>query len=71
MESANQCWPGQQVGQGAYQYDRDRRPHIELGRTADPKEIATVVAFLASEAASFVTGANYRADGGSVASIDT
>lgn len=45
------------------------RPNIVLGRPADPVEVAAVVVFLASAAASFVTGANYRVDGGSVASL--
>ncbi|NWF90679.1 MAG: glucose 1-dehydrogenase [Ignavibacteriaceae bacterium] len=35
-----------------------------LGRIANPDEIAEVVAFLASERASFVTGACYLVDGG-------
>jgi NAD(P)-dependent dehydrogenase (short-subunit alcohol dehydrogenase family) len=35
-----------------------------LGRIATPMEIAGVVAFLLSEEASFVTGANWRVDGG-------
>jgi NAD(P)-dependent dehydrogenase (short-subunit alcohol dehydrogenase family) len=35
-----------------------------LGRTADPAEIAEVIAFLAAPAASYVTGATVRADAG-------
>jgi 3-oxoacyl-[acyl-carrier protein] reductase len=40
-----------------------------LGRFAEPKEIAAVVAFLCSEQASTVTGAAWSADGGTVATI--
>lgn len=47
------------------------RPNIALERTSEPTEVAAVIEFLASDDASFVTGANYRVDGGSVASIDT
>jgi len=38
-----------------------------LGRLAEPEEIASVIAFLASERASYVTGAAWSADGGTVA----
>jgi NAD(P)-dependent dehydrogenase (short-subunit alcohol dehydrogenase family) len=37
---------------------------IPMGRAADPAEIANVIAFLASDEASFVTGAAWFADGG-------
>ena len=37
-----------------------------LGRLAEPEEIAAVIAFLASARASYVTGAAWSADGGTV-----
>jgi 3-oxoacyl-[acyl-carrier protein] reductase len=37
-----------------------------LGRLAEPQEIAAVICFLASERASYVTGAAWSADGGTV-----
>ncbi|WP_306118866.1 MULTISPECIES: SDR family oxidoreductase [unclassified Roseitalea] len=45
------------------------RPHLELKRRGRPEEVAATIAFLCSERASFVVGANYRVDGGSVATI--
>ena len=37
---------------------------VPLGRFGVPDEIATTVAFLASEKASYITGAQYKVDGG-------
>jgi NAD(P)-dependent dehydrogenase (short-subunit alcohol dehydrogenase family) len=42
-----------------------RIPNLPLARPGEPEEVANVVMFLASEAASYVTGAVWSIDGGS------
>ena len=49
---------------------KEERPHLVLKRRGKPEEVASVIAFLCSERASFVVGSNYRVDGGSVLSLD-
>ncbi len=44
----------------------NKRPHIAVHRRGRAEEVAAVIGFLCSEAASYVNGSNYRVDGGSV-----
>ena len=46
-----------------------RVSRIPLGRMGEGREVCAVVAFLASERASFVTGCAWNVDGGAAAVI--
>lgn len=47
----------------------NKRPNIEVDRRGQPEEVAVIAALLCSPLSSYVNGANWRIDGGSVASI--
>ncbi len=72
--TATEAWLGD--GGLADQAGDDRASVLEkvgsgrpIGRLAEPEEIAAVIAFLASPRSSYVTGAAWSADGGTVAIV--
>jgi len=50
-------------------FNKQFRPGAQNFRPGKPEEVAALVTFLASQHASFITGANMRVDGGSVSTI--
>jgi NAD(P)-dependent dehydrogenase (short-subunit alcohol dehydrogenase family) len=73
--TATEAWlaPGGLADQQAQRTGRSRDEVLEavakgrpLGRLAEPDEIASVIAFLCSDRANYVTGSAWSADGGTV-----
>jgi NAD(P)-dependent dehydrogenase (short-subunit alcohol dehydrogenase family) len=66
--TVNAVAPGEIATPMTGQEDEDphgkHRPGVPLGRPGDAREIAAVIAFLASSEASYVTGASWVVDGG-------
>ena len=60
---------GTDVDEAIESFLDEERPYMALKRRGEPEEVASVIAFLCSDRASFVNGANYRVDSGAVASI--
>lgn len=66
LRDAADLWRGQQSNDSLIEEWGRMHP---LGRVATPEEVAEVAAFLASDRASFVTGAQYNVDGGMMAAL--
>ena len=70
MMEARAAERGTDVGEAVASFLEEERPHLVLGRRGRPEEVAPVIGLLCSERASYVVGASWRVDGGSVLAVD-
>lgn len=67
--TTTQIWQDLLAGGSAAEVERHWMSNIPLGRAAEPREIANLVAWLCSDEASYVTGSNIMIDGGMTAML--
>jgi NAD(P)-dependent dehydrogenase (short-subunit alcohol dehydrogenase family) len=60
---------GEAAGRSVDEHYRQLGKSVPLGRVGEAEEVANVIAFLASDAASYVTGASINVDGGSSGAV--
>jgi 3-oxoacyl-[acyl-carrier protein] reductase len=64
IKSGQQARAAAKQGKSVEEYYAQLGSHVPLGRVGEAEEVAQVIAFLASDAASYVTGASINVDGG-------
>lgn len=65
IKSGQQARRAEQLGRSLEDYYAELGRSVPLGRVGEAEEVANVIAFLASAAASYITGASINVDGGS------
>ncbi|MDW0116134.1 SDR family NAD(P)-dependent oxidoreductase [Sporosarcina thermotolerans] len=64
MKRIERVWGGNLRGMKAEEVEQEDNSQVPLGRTGQPRDVANVVLFLASELASYMTGQSINVTGG-------
>ena len=64
MKKIERVWGGELRGMSAKEVEAEDHSQVPLGRTGQPKDVANVVLFLASDLANYMTGQSINVTGG-------